>query len=142
MGLVDALALLTSGALLLVDSACFIANLLKVAEGGWIPLTLGVMLFVVMTTWHAGIEAVRNRMATMTEPSEQFLKRLQQDTIARVPGTAVFLTRLADGRPALLIENVAQIGAWSPSRSSLRMCLASVRLIGLRWSRFLTISGT
>jgi len=105
------LALLTSGAFLLVDSAFFVANLLKVAEGGWIPLTLGVMLFVVMTTWRAGIEAVRNRMATMTEPAEQFLKRLQQDKISRVPGTAVFLTRLADGTPPLMIEHVAQIGA-------------------------------
>jgi len=47
----------------------------------------------------------------MTEPPEQFLKRLQQDKISRVPGTAVFLTRLADGTPPLMIEHVAQIGA-------------------------------
>ena len=54
------LALLTSGAFLIVDSAFFAANLLKIADGGWIPLTLGVILFVVLTTWHAGLEAVRN----------------------------------------------------------------------------------
>jgi len=105
------LALLTSCAFLFADSAFFVANLLKVAEGGWIPLTLGVLLFVVMTTWRAGIEAVRNRMATMTELPGQFLKRLQQGMISRVPGTAVFLTRIADGTPPLMIEHAAQIGA-------------------------------
>ena len=47
----------------------------------------------------------------MAEPPEQFLKRLQQDKISRVPGTAVFLTGLADGTPPLMIEHVAQIGA-------------------------------
>src|SRR5216683_4942638 len=105
------LALLTSGACLVVDSVFFAANMLKVAEGGWIPLTLGVILFVVMTTWRSGIEAVRNKLATMTEPPEQFLKRLQQDQISRVPGTAVFLTRIADGTPPLMIEHLEQIGA-------------------------------
>ena len=105
------LALATTGAFLVVDCAFFAANLLKVAEGGWIPLTLGAILFVVMTTWRAGIEAVRNKLATMTEPPEQFLKRLQQDQISRVPGTAVFLTRIADGTPPLMIEHLEQIGA-------------------------------
>jgi KUP system potassium uptake protein len=105
------LALLTSGAFLFVDSAFFVANMLKVAEGGWIPLTLGVVLFVVMTTWRAGIAAVRNRLAIMTEPPEQFLKRLQQEKISRVPGTAVFLTRIAGGTPPLMIAHVAQMGA-------------------------------
>jgi KUP system potassium uptake protein len=78
------LALLTSGAFLVVDAVFFAANMLKVAEGGWIPLTLGAILFVVMTTWRAGIEAVRNRMGTMTEPPEQFVKRLQENKIPRV----------------------------------------------------------
>jgi KUP system potassium uptake protein len=105
------LALLTSGVFLVVDVAFFAANLLKVAEGGWIPLTLGVILFVVMTTWRSGIEAVRHKIANMTEPSEQFLERLQRDKISRVPGTAVFLTRVADGTPPLMIQHVAQIGA-------------------------------
>jgi KUP system potassium uptake protein len=105
------LAFLTSGAFLVVDSVFFAANLRKVGQGGWIPLTLGLILFVVMTTWRAGIEAVRKRLAAMTEPPEQFLKRLQENKIARVPGTGVFLTRLAEGTPPLMIEHLAQIGA-------------------------------
>src|SRR5690242_5903952 len=69
------LALVTSGVFLVVDFAFFTANLLKVSEGGWIPLTLGVILFVVMTTWRSGIEAVHNKLATMTETPDQFIKR-------------------------------------------------------------------
>ncbi|MGH9647841.1 MAG: KUP/HAK/KT family potassium transporter, partial [Bryobacteraceae bacterium] len=105
------LALLTSGGFLVVDVAFFAANLLKVAEGGWIPLSLGVILFVVMTTWRTGIEAVRHRTSAMAEPPKQFLKRLRENKIVRVPGTAVFLTRMEDRTPPFMIEHVAQMGA-------------------------------
>jgi KUP system potassium uptake protein len=105
------LALLTSGVFLAVDLAFFSANLLKVAAGGWIPLTLGAMLFVIMTTWRSGIEALHHKLTTMMEPPEQFLRRLQENQIARVPGTAVFLTRMKTGTPPLVIEHLAQMGA-------------------------------
>jgi KUP system potassium uptake protein len=140
------LALLTSGAFFVVDFAFFAANLMKVAEGGWIPLTLGVILFVIMTTWRAGIEAVRHRMATMTEPPEQFLKRLQESKIARVPGTAVFLTRITDGTPPLMIEHLAQIGALHQALIALTVKFedvpACILPIVSRWSRSSTASGT
>jgi KUP system potassium uptake protein len=105
------LALLTTGVFFVVDLAFFAANLLKVTEGGWIPLTLGLILFVIMTTWRSGIDAVHDKLATMTVPPEEFLKRLQEDKITRVPGTAVFLTRITDGMPPLMVEHLAQIGA-------------------------------
>jgi len=104
-------ALLTSGVFLVVDFAFFAANLLKIVEGGWIPLTFGAIVFIVMTTWHSGIEAIRRRLATMAEPPEQFLERLKANRIARVPGTAVFLTRIAQAIPPLMIRHIAQIGA-------------------------------
>jgi len=105
------LALLTCGMFLVVDAAFFAANMLKVVEGGWIPLTFGGLLFILMTTWHAGLQAVIDKMATMTEPPEQFLKRLQEGKISRVPGTAVFLTRAIGGTPPLMIEHLSQFGA-------------------------------
>ena len=104
-------ALLTSGLFLLVDFAFFGANLLKVVEGGWIPLTFGAIVFTVMTTWHSGIGALRRRLAAMTEPPERFLERLAANRVARVPGTAVFLTRLAEAIPPSMIRHVSQIGA-------------------------------
>src|ERR1700736_4324131 len=104
-------ALLTSGAFLVVDFAFFAANLLKIVEGGWIPLTFGAIVFIVMTTWHSGIGAMVRRLASMTKPPERFLERLEANRVARVPGTAVFLTRIAEAIPLLMIQHVSQIGA-------------------------------
>ena len=103
-------ALLTSGVFLVVDFTFFAANLLKIVEGGWIPLTFGAIVFIVMTTWHSGVEAMVRRLATMTEPPERFLERLEANRIPRVPGTAVFLTRIAEAIPPLMILHVSQIG--------------------------------
>src|SRR5476651_1894434 len=49
-------ALLTSGGFLTIDLAFFGANLLKIREGGWIPLVLGVVIFLLMTTWRRGTD--------------------------------------------------------------------------------------
>jgi KUP system potassium uptake protein len=49
--------------LLAVDLAFFSANFLKILEGGWIPLTFGALVFIIMTTWHSGVEAMRRRSA-------------------------------------------------------------------------------
>ena len=99
-------ALLPSGVFLVLDFAFFSANLLKIVEGGWIPLTFNAIVFIVMTTWHSEIEAMRRRLATMTEPPEKFLKRLEANRIPRVPGTAIFLTRIAEAIPPLMILHV------------------------------------
>jgi KUP system potassium uptake protein len=104
-------SLLTSSVFLVVDFAFFAANLLKIVEGGWIPLTFGAIVFIVMTTWHSGIAAMVRRLATITEPPETFLERLEANRVPRVPGTAVFLTRIAEAIPPLMIQHVSQIGA-------------------------------
>jgi KUP system potassium uptake protein len=126
-------ALLTSGVFLVVDFAFFAANLLKIVEGGWIPLTFGAIVFLIMTTWHSGIEAMRRRLATMTEPPERFLERLEANGVPRVPGTAIFLTRIAEAIPPLMILHVSQIGALPQTVIALtvkfaeipRVCLAN-----------------
>src|SRR4029077_20464984 len=104
-------ALLASGVFLVVDFAFFAANLLKIVDGGWIPLTFGAIVFIVMTTWHSGIGAMVRRHATMTEPPERFLDRLEANGRRRVPGAAVFLPRIAEPTPPLMIQHVSQIGA-------------------------------
>jgi KUP system potassium uptake protein len=104
-------ALLVSGVFLLVDVAFFAANLMKIADGGWIPLTFGGLVFVVMTTWHFGVAAIQRTLATMTESPAQFLEQLEKQNIARVPGTAIFLTRITGAIPPLIILHVSQIRA-------------------------------
>jgi KUP system potassium uptake protein len=105
------LALMTSGIFLTVDFAFFAANLFKIREGGWIPLTFGTLVFVVMVSWHFGFEAMRRRHTVLTETPDEFFRRLKQDRVPRVPGTAVFLTRVATTTPFLIVEHVAQMRA-------------------------------
>ena len=98
----------TTGVLLAVDLAFFSANLLKISEGGWIPLTFGALVFVIMTTWHFGVEAVHRRNAARSQKPEAFFAGLHSDGIVRVAGSAVFLTRLVRSIPPLIVNYVKQ----------------------------------
>jgi KUP system potassium uptake protein len=104
-------ALTTCGLFLVVDFAFFAANLFKIREGGWIPLTFGTLVFIVMVSWHFGFEAMRHRHTVLTETPDEFFRRLKQRRVPRVPGTAIFLTRLAETIPFLIVEHVAQMRA-------------------------------
>jgi KUP system potassium uptake protein len=104
-------AVLVSGTFLLIDLTFFGANLMKIREGGWIPLLLGGLIFIVMTTWHRGIEAVRRSLVQKPETATEFLALLKKGTVARVPGTAVFLSRSETAIPAVMVRHVAQIKA-------------------------------
>ncbi len=106
-------ALTASGLFLAVDFTFFAANLFKIREGGWIPLTFGTLVFIVMVSWHFGFEAMRQRHAVLTETPEEFFRRLKESRVPRVPGTAIFLTRLATTISFLIIEHVAQMRALS-----------------------------
>jgi KUP system potassium uptake protein len=98
-------------AFLTVDSVFFAANLLKISDGGWIPLVLAVMLFVVMTTWRDGIDAMHRAQNRGSASVKEFLKELEHDKRTRVPGTAVFLTRLSQTVHPLIVQHVREIGA-------------------------------
>jgi KUP system potassium uptake protein len=106
-----AASMLVAGAFLIVDAAFFGANLLKIADGGWVPLTLGVAIFFVMITWRSGVNSVHASLAQEPETPERFLANLQANHIPRVPGTAVFLTRTAQQVPFSLIDHVKHMGA-------------------------------
>ena len=106
-----ALALATCGLFLAVDFAFFSANLFKIQEGGWIPLTFGTLVFIVMVSWHFGFEAMRHSHTVLTETPDEFFRRLKQSHVPRVPGTAIFLTRLTTTTPFLIVEHVAQMRA-------------------------------
>ena len=115
-----------AGGFLVIDVAFFAANLLKIAEGGAVPLLLGGFIFLLMRTWRRGITAVRARLIALTEPPERFLRRLASGAIPRVPGTAVFLTRVAQPVPLLLVRHVAQLGAVQERIVSLNVAFEEV----------------
>jgi KUP system potassium uptake protein len=104
-------ALAVSGVFMLIDIAFFAANLLKLPEGGWIPLLFGGVIFTIMTTWHRGVRAVAARLAENEKSPEAFLGELKSGRIPRVPGTAVFLTRTTRTVPPVLINHVTQLKA-------------------------------
>ena len=105
------LAFSVAAIFVVVDSGFFVANLLKIAEGGWLPLSLAAALFVVMITWRAGTEAVRAALVHLPQTAEQFLSDLKSGVIPRVPGTTVFLTRSRQKVSRLIMDHARFVGA-------------------------------
>jgi len=103
-----ALSLAVAGVFLVMDSAFFLANLLKIAEGGWLPLTVGAAIFFIMTTWRSGVDCVHDALEAPPEVAEQFLSDLAAGKIPRVPGTAIFLTKASSQKIAPLVIYHAQ----------------------------------
>ena len=94
------------GAFFLIDTIFFSANTIKVVEGGWVPLTLGFGLMLLMTSWKRGRDLLLARWAQDSLPLAPFLARLPQSRILRVPGTAIFLTGNPDYVPTSLLHNL------------------------------------
>ncbi len=107
----SALALLASGLFLLIDLAFFGANMLKVFDGGWVPLLLGALIFTLMVTWHSGMKAVRRKLGEEEGKSNAALASLAAGLIPRVPGTAVFLSRSTMAVSPVMIRHMAQFKA-------------------------------
>ena len=95
---------LVFGVLLLVDATFFVGNMTKVPNGGWIPLTLAAMLFVVFVTWRSGRLELRAALARQAIPRSELPNLLAG--VHRVPGTAVFLASTPDLVPSALIRNL------------------------------------
>jgi len=95
-----------AGLFLVVDASFFVANLAKIAEGGYVPLLLAGLVYAVMYIWHLGAAAVLARLQEQTVPVDAFMAKIQEGRIARVPGTAVFLTRTQRGAPPVMVWHV------------------------------------
>ena len=95
-----------AGTFFLVDAAFFAANLIKVAQGGYVPLALAALVYGVMLIWHVGATAVTARLQDEVTPVGAFMARIAKDAIPRVPGTAVFLTRTQRDVPPVMVWHV------------------------------------
>jgi len=91
---------------LLFDLAFFGANILKIRQGGWFPLAVGLALFTVMTTWQRGRAALGAYVLSLSKPLAELLDRLRTAAPNRVPGAAVFLTSTPDVAPAVLLHHL------------------------------------
>ena len=102
--LIPTLAL--AGTILTVEAAFLGSNLLKVFDGGIVPLGTAVVIFTVMTTWKRGREILSERTRGSALPLELFLQSVEQNPPQRVSGTAVFMTGNAEGTPTALLHNL------------------------------------
>ena len=87
------------------------ATAAAIREGGWLPLTLGVVLFTLMTTWKAGRDIVVALMQRASLPLELLLNDLRRKPLGRVPGTAVFMHRNHDTIPSSLLHSLKHFKA-------------------------------
>jgi KUP system potassium uptake protein len=93
------------GLFLVFDLAFFGANLMKFLDGGWFPVGLATVIFVVMTTWKKGRALLARNLADKLLPIGMFLDDLRTLNPVRVPGTAVFMSSNPNGVPVVLLHH-------------------------------------
>jgi len=98
------LSIAVAGLFVVVDLSFVAANMMKVVEGGWVPLVVGATLFFVMSTWRKGRAALAHKLERDTLPLKQFIAQMHGKT--RVAGTAVYMTSRVDVVPVPLLHNL------------------------------------
>jgi KUP system potassium uptake protein len=91
---------------LVVDLAFVGANLLKVPNGGWLPLLVAAVVYLLMSTWKKGRIRLSALVRENTLPMELFLDDIRRSRPYRVPGTAVFMTSDSGGAPPVLLHHL------------------------------------
>ena len=105
-GVSRALALPIAGVFLVVDLSFFSANTVKIANGGWLPLLLALMIFTLMTTWKRGRDILAAKLRASSIPLKELVGSFGDHPPVRVPGTAIFMTGNAEGTPPALLHNL------------------------------------
>ncbi len=97
---------LAASLFLTVDLAFFAANAMKIPQGGWFPLIVGAVIWVLMSTWKRGRELLFARLRPGAIALDVFLASIAKDPPFRVPGTAIFLTGDLKNVPHSLLHNL------------------------------------
>jgi KUP system potassium uptake protein len=103
------MAAVTLVPLLLLETVFLGANLLKIHDGGWVPILLAIAIMLIMWTWTRGSQLLREKTARHDIPLDAFIRSIEKEAKhapVRVPGTAVFLTSVGDKTPAVLLHNI------------------------------------
>jgi KUP system potassium uptake protein len=94
------------GFIVLVEFAFFLSNLLKFDDGGWLPIAVAILAYVLMTTWQEGRRTLNWLVAKEQMPVRDFLALIEREPPVRVAGTAVYLASEAGGMPRALLNNL------------------------------------
>ena len=92
--------------LIFIDTAFVMASTLKLVEGAWLPVLVGMMLVAIMITWRRGTRLLAQKTRRVEVPFEPLIKSLEERPPHIVPGTAVFLTSDPDFAPTALLHNL------------------------------------
>jgi KUP system potassium uptake protein len=92
--------------LLVIDLLFLSSNALKIPQGGWFPIAMGIVVFTLLTTWKRGRAILLDRLAQETMPLDLFISSIAASPPLRVPGTAVFLTSTEGRVPHALLHNL------------------------------------
>jgi KUP system potassium uptake protein len=92
--------------LLVVDSVFLSANSLKIHQGGWFPLAIGALVFLLMTTWKKGRLILSDQLKSLSISFEAFMETIRTNPPARVKGTAIFMSAEPSNVPVALLHNV------------------------------------
>jgi KUP system potassium uptake protein len=115
-----------AGAFLCVDFSFFTANLVKVADGGYVPLLLASLVYAVMLIWHRGSTAATQVLNERLIPADEFMGMVESRKIPRVPGAAVFLTRTSSSTPPVMAWHVKHNRALHEQLLVLRVVTESI----------------
>jgi KUP system potassium uptake protein len=91
---------------LIIDLAFFSANILKIPDGGWFPILIGTVIFILMTTWKKGRALLYKILKGEAIEINSFITSMGTNPPPRVEGTAIFLTPNPDGVPHALLHNL------------------------------------
>ncbi|UCV21397.1 potassium transporter Kup [Ferribacterium limneticum] len=91
---------------IVIDLGFFLANSVKIPDGGWFPLVFGLGVFILLTTWKRGRELLHERLAADALQLKPFIEDIAGGGIERVPGTAIFLTPDPEAVPHAMLHSL------------------------------------
>ena len=94
------------GSFLAIEGTFLVANGFKILHGGWFPLVIGAWGYILMTTWKRGRDLLADKLRATDLPMATFWRWLDEHSLTRVPGTAVYLHSRTGSIPFALIANV------------------------------------
>jgi KUP system potassium uptake protein len=100
------LSLFVFGLLMIMDVAFLAPNLLKIPHGGWVPLLIGAVIHLLMTTWKSGRRMLAEILKARSLPISEFITRLNENPPTRVSGTAIYMSSDPTGIPVPMLHNL------------------------------------
>ncbi len=97
---------LAAGSFVCIDTALFSAALMKIPDGGYVPLLIGAVIFTLLTTWKSGQNILNEKLARSSVSIERFVKDVYKNPPIRVPGTSIYMTPWHNVIPGALLQNL------------------------------------